>query len=87
MKYREDDKSKPIPVLLDKELRFRIEQMAERMGEPKSTVMRIAMRIGLENLEKAFEHKLPNSSSLIYPQHQPQSSALNEPAEKKKKAG
>ena len=87
MKYRQDDKSKPIPVLLDKSLRFRIEQMAERMGEPKSTVMRIAMRIGLENLEKALEAKPPNSSSSTYPQHFPQGSGLNEEGEKKKKTG
>lgn len=46
--------SKPIPVKLDAELLQRIEDMAKKMGEAKSTVMRIAMRVGLENLESVF---------------------------------
>jgi metal-responsive CopG/Arc/MetJ family transcriptional regulator len=47
--------AKPIPVKLDKNLLQRIDEMAIRMGEARSTVMRIAMRMGLEGLEKAFE--------------------------------
>jgi len=46
--------SKPIPVKLDEELLKRIEEMSVRMGEAKSTVMRIAMRLGLDGLEKTF---------------------------------
>jgi predicted DNA-binding protein len=86
MKYRKDSQSKPIPVLLDETLRRRIAMMSERMGEPKSTVMRIAMRIGLESLEKALEMTPPKLSSLSYGEHQPQGDALNDPAPKKKKA-
>jgi len=46
--------SKPIPVVLDQALRERIDAMSLRMGEPKSTVMRLAMRLGLESLEKSL---------------------------------
>ncbi|MDD5350913.1 MAG: hypothetical protein PHQ12_11945 [Chthoniobacteraceae bacterium] len=53
MKY----KSKPIPVKLDEPLLERIAAMSERMGEAQSTVMRIAMRIGLEHLEEAVKKK------------------------------
>ena len=55
MKFRRDKTSKPIPVLLDQALLERITAMSERIGEAKSTVMRIAMRMGLEGLEKSFE--------------------------------
>lgn len=103
MKYRKDKDSKPIPILLDKALRDRIEKMSGRMGEAKSTVMRMAMRLGLETLEAAMEikpsilHQLAadsrsqtdpgNSFNSKFPSHQPQSAALNEQPEKKKKAG
>jgi predicted DNA-binding protein len=46
--------SKPIPVKLDPALLARIKEVSERMGEAQSTVMRIAMRVGLEGLEKLF---------------------------------
>lgn len=86
MKYRRDSGSKPIPVLLDAALRARIAAASEQMGEPKSTVMRIAMRVGLNSLEKAFEDNPPNLSSSFYPPHQAQGVALNELPPKKKKA-
>jgi predicted transcriptional regulator len=40
-----------IPVKLDKELAERIARMALRLAEGKSTVMRMAMRIGLQKME------------------------------------
>lgn len=67
MKYdRVPMESKPIAVKLDKALLARIDAVSKKMGEPRSTVMRVAMRIGLDSLEKAFEAKLPNLSSLVY---------------------
>lgn len=47
--------SKPIPIKLDPALAERIEKIAEKIGEPKSTVMRMCMRIGLDQLEKVYE--------------------------------
>jgi hypothetical protein len=57
VKFRTPKNSKPIPVLLDEALRFRIAAASEKMGEPQSTVMRISMRIGLEQLEDLFAKK------------------------------
>jgi hypothetical protein len=54
VKYRRRKDSKPIPVLLDQALLERITKVSERLGEAKSTVMRIAMRLGLEGLEQAL---------------------------------
>lgn len=48
-------KSKPIPVKVDQRLLDRITEISERMGEAKSTVMRMAMRLGLDTLEAALE--------------------------------
>jgi hypothetical protein len=59
MKFRTSKNSKPIPVLLDQSLRERIASASGKMGEPQSTVMRISMRIGLEQLEKLFAEKTP----------------------------
>lgn len=74
-KYRD----KPIPVKLDAALLKRIEEVALRMGEAKSTVMRIAMRIGLEGLDKAFDISSKKAlDSLRYPPHAEQSVAVNE---------
>lgn len=53
MKRTPIDFSKPIPVRLPPELLGRVESLANRLGEPRSTVMRMAMRIGIESLEKA----------------------------------
>jgi hypothetical protein len=87
VKYRKDEGSKPIPVLVDQALRDRIAAMSERMGEPKSTVMRIAMRIGLEQLEKTFDADLgKTSSSSNYPPHRDQTELAEERPPKKKTA-
>ena len=49
------------------------------MGEPKSTVMRIAMRIGLDGLSKAFETaKAKSEASISYPVHTPSAEAVND---------
>lgn len=80
MKFRRSKNSKPIPVLLDEALRQRIEAISEKMGEPRSTVMRIAMRIGLDGLVKAFEAaKEKSAASIVYPEHAPSAQMLNEP--------
>lgn len=55
MKRKSLKMSKPIPVQLDLPLRQRIEALSEKMGEAKSTIMRLSMRIGLTALEKTFE--------------------------------
>ena len=79
MKYRQAKESKPIPVLLDKALRDRIEAVSQKMGEPKSTVMRIAMRIGLEGLDKAFKLAAAKTlANLSYPEYKDQATAMNE---------
>jgi predicted DNA-binding protein len=56
VKFRQGKQSKPVPVLLDQALRERIDSVSQKMGEPKSTVMRIAMRLGLDGLEKSFSY-------------------------------
>lgn len=60
-------RSKPIPVQLDEPLRDRIAAASERLGEPKSTVMRMAMRIGLQALEKAVVTEPGKLSNLVHP--------------------
>jgi hypothetical protein len=88
MKYRTSKDSKPIPVLLDKPLRDRIAALSERLGEGKSVVMRIAMRVGLDSLEKAFEGNPPNLSSLVYRLKPDEGVLVEERAQvRKKKAG
>jgi predicted transcriptional regulator len=72
---------KPIPVKLDAALLARIDALAARMGEGRSTIMRFAMRIGLENLQKAIDSgadldQLTRQTS--YPKHQEQSSLVEE---------
>jgi hypothetical protein len=55
MRPKHLERAKPIPVKLDGPLLERIDAMASKIGEAKSTVMRMAMRIGLDGLEKAFD--------------------------------
>jgi predicted transcriptional regulator len=70
---------KPIPVKLDEALLARIDALAEKLHEPRSTVMRFAMRIGIENLLKAIEagadlsHLAQQTHPTQYPPHQEQS--------------
>lgn len=83
--------------MLDKPLLDRIEQLSNRLGEAKSTVMRMAMRVGLDALEKAFEarpadvlslvNKLEspkNLSSSSYPGHREEFSTAEGPDQKRK---
>jgi hypothetical protein len=79
--------SKPIPVKLPPAILDRIDEMAKRLGEPRSTVMRIAMRIGLESLEKVLVGDPPNLSSLI--SHLGRAGDTDNPksGERKRKAG
>jgi len=65
MKRKSLEMSKPIPVQLDLPLRRRIEALSEKMGEAKSTIMRMSMRIGLSALEKAFEAKPADVLKLV----------------------
>lgn len=81
MKYA----NKPIPVKLDADLNARIEEMSRRMGEHKSTVMRIAMRVGLDQLEKAWQGD-PKSSSLSYPPYRDEFAVTEDKPKKKKSA-
>ena len=91
MKPKRLEMSKPIPVQLDKALRDRIERLSERLGEAKSTVMRIAMRVGLDQLEKALASETaPNLHAIAHatheeptgPQHRPQASFAELPPAK-----
>jgi predicted DNA-binding protein len=88
VKYRRLKMSKPIPVMLDQPLLERVEKLSEKMGEAKSTVMRIAMRLGLTGLEKTLEEAPERLSrdalrSAAFPEHQPSALMLNEPGQKK----
>lgn len=72
--------NKPIPVKLDDSLVKRIEEVAAKMGESKSTVMRIAMRIGLEGLDKLFASAPALAGKAArYPEHKPSLETLNAP--------
>jgi hypothetical protein len=86
MKYRQTKSDKPIPVVLDRELAERIRALSQRIQESKSVVMRMAMRIGLEALEKAFEPAAPKLSSSAYTSR-PDEGVLVEERPNKKKAG
>ena len=46
--------SKPIPVKLSPDILARVDLLAKRVGEARSTIMRLAMGIGLDALEKLF---------------------------------
>lgn len=46
-------KDRPIPVALKPEMIARLDALAEKIGENRSVVMRIAMRIGLDALERS----------------------------------
>jgi len=54
-------RTKPIPVALGGELIERIDQIAAKIGENRSVVMRISMRIGLDKLEASLEPGEPFS--------------------------
>jgi predicted DNA-binding protein len=78
--------SKAIPIKLTTELLERIDALARKIGEPRSTIMRFAMKIGLNALEKAYEEA--PSDTLRYEIKSGDTYQLNEekPAPKKKKA-
>jgi DNA-binding MurR/RpiR family transcriptional regulator len=83
MKYKRLKMSKPIPVMLDQPLLERIDNLSEKMGEAKSTVMRIAMRLGLAGLEKTLREAPERLSqdalrSAAYPEHKASGLLLNE---------
>ena len=69
--------SKPIPVKMDPALLARIEALANRINEPKSMIMRLAMKIGLDALEKAMNAD-PKNPGFLYPPLQDEGLNLNE---------
>lgn len=44
---------KAVPVKMSDDLNAQVEELASLYGEPKSTMMRMAMRIGIESLVEA----------------------------------
>lgn len=90
MKYdRVQMVGKPIPVKLDQALLDRIIKVSNRMGEARSTVMRMAMRLGLDTIEAALKIKPAILNDLVlenrpadspYPSHSSQHVAMNEPS-------
>jgi hypothetical protein len=77
---------KPIPVKLDEALLARIDALSEKVGEPRSTVMRMCMRIGLDQLEKVYDEKTrPRLSA--YPPPALAETLNDEKKEKPKKLG
>jgi predicted DNA-binding protein len=84
--------AKPISVKLDGPLLARIKALSDSMGEAQSTIMRIAIRVGLDGLEKLFAEGADAKAiaSLAYPPHRAESAMLNElekPKPKKKPPG
>lgn len=73
---------KPIPLRLDQALVERIEALAEKIGEPKSTVMRMCMRIGLDQLEKVYTQQ---PERISYPLPEQSAPVMNEERPKVKK--
>lgn len=51
MRNKRKPMAKAVPVKIDRVLQRRITKVSKKMGEPESTVMRLAMRIGLHPLE------------------------------------
>jgi metal-responsive CopG/Arc/MetJ family transcriptional regulator len=49
--------SKAIPVKIDAELLARIDAVAQTLKEPRSTIMRLAIRLGIEPLEALVNRK------------------------------
>jgi hypothetical protein len=45
--------STPIPVKLNPEILKRLDHLSKLLGEPRSVVMRLALRLGIAALEKA----------------------------------
>lgn len=76
---------KPIPVRLPIDVLDRVDALAKRISESRATIMRIALKVGLDNLEKALAASDPKLSSLLYPSKPDEGYTLND--EKKKKAG
>jgi len=86
--YKRVKMTKAIPVRLDAALLDRIHKLSERMGEPQSTIMRIAMRVGLDGLEKAFAADPQTTlSSLLYPSRPDEGVIIEDKPKPKKKTG
>ena len=78
--------SKPIPVKLPPDILDRIDRLAKRIGEARSTIMRIAMGIGLESLEKVLLNDPPNLSNLLSLLNREGRGQTHGESEKKRKA-
>lgn len=88
MKYDRVPLSKPIPVKLSPDVLARIDALSKRVGEPRSTVMRMAMRIGLDSLERAVQAEPAKLSSLFYPSGPGEVMRVEDkPAPRKRKTG
>ena len=58
MRPKKPYRTRPIPVKLDDFLLIRVEKASARLGEAKSTVMRMAMRLGLDQVEKLLVQEI-----------------------------
>lgn len=67
MKQDRIEYSKPVPVRIPPDLLARVDALAKKIGEPRSTVMRFAIKLGLGGLEKAFDLDPQKLITLIYP--------------------
>ena len=54
MKLDRRTKSSIIPVKLDTDLAAKVRALAEEVGEPDSTIMRLALRAGLPKVKEAL---------------------------------
>lgn len=70
--------STPIPVKLSPDTLVQLDRVSKRMGEPRSTIMRMAIRVGLQGLEKAIEQNSVSLGDLVSSENNPQ----NYPAHK-----
>lgn len=71
--------------MLDQALRDRIDALSAKIGEPRSTVMRMCMRIGLDQLEKVYDEKNRQTLSTWPPPSGGE--AMNDDGKPKRKAG
>jgi predicted transcriptional regulator len=73
MKTKRVAKTTIIPLKLDDELAEEVERLAAEVGEPNSTIMRLAIRAGLPKVRAALQTLKPNTApgAEIRPSHRP----------------
>ena len=68
-----------MPVELPDDLRDQLRSAADEIGEPVSTLMRLAIRAGLPEARRVLLDLKNSSKPTTYPPHRPQNHILNDP--------